>query len=1235
MSQAVLGTDDGASGDLAANPHLQHMRSLVGQNSRRWKLLAALEGVGLVVSALLGYLLLLFWLDHVLHLPRVGRFIASAGLLTGLIVLGVQFKRRWKLLRLTEDQVALAMESRTRGGFQNRLINALQLSRSSNAQTAELSKAVIEENIACMRQVQLEQAAALQPALVRVGIALFLVMAGAAFYVAQPERFSNAATRILLPFVDVDPLYRTTLAVEPGDIEAAGDIELSIAIQGERPKELILLEEVDGQRTSTPIAVKSSQGVVRHTLRGVQQSMRYAVRGGDFVTRYYQVTVPTPSHLSLLKSVYHYPAYTGVGDKQTESASGNLEALQGTTVNLTLQLDQPCEEAVLLVERATQPDGKLPPIETVALKSVNASTFTGSLTLTDQSAYRIATRQNGRSPHTGKPYAIRVLADASPKLELTGLDGKLEVAVDAVLPYRAGASDDWGLAEVGLFVRRVEAKPGEWKAIQAWPADGQAKFEKAAELTMLALAAAEGERLEVALRARDRDPAKSDRWTDGTVYGLNIGGESAALQLLYEQILRSEAELKQIVADQRRVMIQTADWLKKLDGEGGLKWDDPKNVADLHAAVMQLAKDQTALRERSGQVARAMVAEAGSLRMSVGLLADTEMVRAERIFDSVAARDLTQAKRSALADAQLTEQRTIASLQQMFDQYVLFRQDWELAHLTAFLKMLADRQVALLETSKVNATRERDELSEPWQASAARRQTKLAELVGLAETGLSSVGESLADKESILAEAFSKAGESLADEKLLAALDDSAASITAGKWNDAATKQAAAAKQLLAIHDALRKAQVDAARETLAALEEQAKNDLAAQQAIEKLKQGHDKASLELPEKLPVKDLIEMRNQIDINNKKGNVAQEAKVTDYIFSKEQVEKHLNPPDRGKRQEFDILKLGSSSGAKTPSYPGTSDRETNLVKAPIQEELKDLVGALLEEADEMQAKFETSTLNTSFNINEAGEVGKLGGDMNSSAAAATTGNKKPPTRNVGGASRSGRRGARAHGIVVGDESVNRRGRDKVQEGQERVADQEGTIRETKSDDPQNDTSTGVGGKKVESDDTKFSVADVGKWTDDMAARMGKPQEKNYIVERQDGRMSPEVAEMLRDLTSDREQIIERVKAIRKELKNLYLPTDHLDEILAELQGQLDRLKERPTAELFRLERQTLDKLRGTLRVFHQAQSNFQPSLPREQIVRGRVLDEADRSPPPGYETQVKKYYERLSRGEVAKP
>src|SRR5262249_52140111 len=222
-----------------------------------------------------------------------------------------------------------------------------------------------------------------------------------------------------------------------------------------------------------------------------------------------------------------------------------------------------------------------------------------------------------------------------------------------------------------------------------------------------------------------------------------------------------------------------------------------------------------------------------------------------------------------------------------------------------------------------------------------------------------------------------------------------------------------------------------------------------------------------------------------------------------------------------------------------------------------------------------------------------------------------------------------GAWAHGLVVGNESINRRGRDKVQEGQEKVGDQGGTIREKKSEDTQKDTSTGVGGRKVEGDnEVKFSLEDAGKWTDDIAKRLGKPQDKNFIVERKDGRLDPRVAEVLRDLTSRQEQLIERVKAIRKELRNLYLPTDHIDDVLARLTANLEALKNRPDPELCGMQVQALDQLRSTVRVFQPPTRGFQPSLPRQRALHGRVLDEPARDALPGYEEAVKRYYEKLS-------
>ena len=61
---------------------------------------------------------------------------------------------------------------------------------------------------------------------------------------------------------------------------------------------------------------------------------------------------------------------------------------------------------------------------------------------------------------------------------------------------------------------------------------------------------------------------------------------------------------------------------------------------------------------------------------------------------------------------------------------------------------------------------------------------------------------------------------------------------------------------------------------------------------------------------------------------------------------------------------------------------------------------------------------------------------------------------------------------------------------------------------------------------------------------------------------------------------------------------------------------------------LQLETLDRMRGAIKVFRGAGSSIQPSVPRERQIRGRVLDDPARATLPGYEEVVKRYYEKLA-------
>jgi hypothetical protein len=1230
---------------------VEQLRQLVARNARRWRRLVILEALGLAISAPLAYLWLIFLIDTQVHLPTWGRWLASLTFFAGIVALGAWLVRRWRQIHLTEDQVALAIERRTMGGVQNRLINAVQIAR-DGCGDIELGEAVVEENYRHLQQMELQQAAQSKPALVLCAIAGVVVLVGLLGWAWRPDQFTNAASRILLPFADIDPIYRTTLEVTPGDVIAMGDVAIEIKIHGQRPETLAILTNILGKRSVEEVPVDADSDVVTYTFRDVQQSMTYAVRGNDFTTPYFKIDVPTAPQLSLLRVSYLFPEYTRLGERKFEKAGGDLEALQGTKADVVFVFDQPADEAVLLVERVAEPASETgrPSVADAAgsgdprrartvvrqdLRRISPTEFAGSLTFQNVAGYSVETTQAGQSPHLTPRYVLRVQTDQEPKLELVGLDRQTEVQVDSRLPLQISASDDYGLEKVGLFVRRAGAVPqGEqkdedpegWQPVVVWPAKRDLSLRQEYALAIDSLKASEGEKLEIALRGVDTDPLKKGRWSTGAIYTLLVGGEGVALQLTYEQLLKTEADLKEVIKSQQAVQGMVKEWLGKLDGDGGLRWDDPKNLDALHAAAKSQRQAQEQVRKNAGAIARGMVPQAAHLRISVGLLADTEMVRAMNILDSVPARDTPQAKRSALADTRLTMERTARSLQEILDHVVAFRLDWEVANMTPFTKMLAERQAKLAALSQSHADKGG---ADAQFESVTKRQEKVLGLCELIQPAFDRIADRLKQSEPIIATAYAAGGKTLQSDGLKGPMKQAVQELKAKRWSTAASRQAAAAKELAELHARLRKAQVEAAQQVLAALQAAAKNNADAQAAIDQLKAGTAESGVKnFPEKAKVSDIIRMR---EVAGARKRTAEEDARTSKLptYDPIDINKLELLRDSGVRQDPGILSLGKVPEKSMPIDPGAADRERNKVRPFVQTEFEDLVGKLLDELDELTKDFQTLTLSTNQNNSDPGDIGKQGGRLNSTGAVTATGNKKPPTTNHGGVARMGRSGARAYGSVLGNEGVARKGRDKAQEGEERAPDQPGSIREKKSDDPYTDTSTGVGGKKVDSDDTHFSTKDAGKWNEDMIRRMGAPQKKNYIVERQGDKFDPRMAELLRDMTSRQEQVIERIKAIRKELRTLYLPTDHLDKIEAQLRVNMERLKDRPDSELFRMQMQTLDRLAGTVKVFHAARAGIQPSLPRERMIHGRVFDEPSRQTLPGYEDAVKRYYEKLAR------
>jgi len=1206
---------------------LRELQSLVQRNTRRWKLLIMLEMVAVLVAAPLGYLWVVFSLDILVHLPRWGRVATSALFFAVLAVLGRWVWRRWKAVRLTEDEVALAIERQT-PGTSNQIINSLQIGRAGGS---EHSLAVLRENHASLQRIHLRQAAKLRPALVRLAAAAVVLGIGVWFYLFKQAHFTNAASRLFQPFSQIAPLYRTMLEVDPGDAQAApgSTVKIRIKIQGEHPGRVAVQQFVGDTRSSEQVPVPAGADIVEYTFRNLQRSLTYTVTGGDYTTPIFNIEVPVPPQVNLVRATMHLPEYTHLPPQKVEAHGGDMQALRGTRAEVHFVLDQPADTATLLLEDSAAKDAPAGTSREVPLTRVNPTEFSGEILFKEVAGYQVRVQRGKQAPGPSVRYGLRVVPDEPPQLTLTGLDRQTEAQLGSELPLKISATDDYGLIEVGLFARKItgqakaRASDADWQAVAHWP---QPNFNREVKLdhalVVAALGAVEDEKIEIALRGRDADPGKGTAWTAGESFTLLIGGEGTIFQVLYEQILQSEADLKRIITLQQDGVTHAAEWVQKMDPASGMRWDDQKNLDALTAAMKDQAKAQEQLRQTSGAVARDFVSATGNLRFSLGMLADTEMVRAIRVLEGVPAKDDPQGKRAALAEVRFTEERTIRSLNEILEQYVQFRQNWELANMTPYVKMLADRQAALRDESTANA----DKGAQPVAAkSASQRQAKLLALSGLAQTALAGMGERVSRVDEPLGQAYSAASKAFEASGINAAMQQAVAELAPGHWPTATPAQAKAATALAQLHAQLKKAVAEAMARAMKDAE-QKQSALAAQKELGKLMPGSEIATEKFRQDLAnISQVVEMRETI-AGKKNGAEGGDKDALPPVS--EELAAAMKTVENSNRPDLNTLRLGTRAEETKKLSANDGLRPNEMIAPLVPDKIEDLVGKLLDEADEMGDKFDSLTVNSGLISADPGEVGKLAGRMNSSGATSTTGNKKPPTANVGGMSATGRQGARSYGKVAGSESPNMRGRDKVQEGQFAAPDQDGVLKEKKTDDMQPDTATGIGGKRVDSDKTKFSLSDKGEWDDKFANRMQKPQEVNTIVERQGKPLDPRVAALLRDMDGNQKQLIERANALRKELKNLYLPTDHLDDLIAQLNQNLERLRENPNPETFRTHQELLDRLRSEARVFNGAQAGFQPSLPRQQQVRGRILDEPASPPIPGYENEVKEYYRKLA-------
>lgn len=299
----------------------------------------------------------------------------------------------------------------------------------------------------------------------------------------------------------------------------------------------------------------------------------------------------------------------------------------------------------------------------------------------------------------------------------------------------------------------------------------------------------------------------------------------------------------------------------------------------------------------------------------------------------------------------------------------------------------------------------------------------------------------------------------------------------------------------------------------------------------------------------------------------------------------------------KEDLEMWMPDSPDAVKWVMEEPLGKKPIKVPEMPLPKALEDLIGDLLQKADEFDEDADDVTSGWADNLDQAG-WGVSDGPISTFSAKGKTGNDLPNNMELSGRSGDGRRG-KSSGQMVGDTARALPGRKTpARVGNEKY--EPGRLKQEGQDDPNGATG---GGKKAG------------------AGRRGLQ-----------GGTPPDPVRNIGRLSAKQADLREKAEKVAKKLDTAGVSTTRLNESIELMKSVEKDLADHRYADAARKRREAMRKLRSafagmdqaTAAQIHQAR-NLPPQMRRE------LLQSADQGYPPGYEGLLKSYYKALSTAE----
>lgn len=570
------------------------MRSFHG---RRQRLLGLRAGLCMLVVCLLGWALLA-GLDRAWLLPEALRPWLGLGVYTAAFYLAWRVAVR-HLGRAGEvKENAMLMEAAA-PALRERLLAAVELADENSAGSGEFRARLQDEVAGQMEKLNIPALlplAALKKWLLAGGSVLLLVLALSA---VPRLHFPGFLLRAALPFANLARPSTVKIAIVQPDpaeglVPVASEREIVAEVTGLDAGTVVLETVMDaGAPRQTGMTLSHGRRYAAMVSIG-QGNVRYRVLAGDAISPWFTLEARVrPRVVEFVKTIQP-PAYSGLPAAVVTEDHGDIEALEGSLVQLRLKPNQKVEKADLLVnpELADHP-------EAVPMVVEADGSVTGSLTVQagDEAWLSALTAADtGFTNAESSPARISVLPDLPPVVQILEPQEQISLMADEVLRLSGQAGDDVGLQSVHLAwavngaeweKKELLSKPGREAAVQT-------------ALPLGPLQVKPGDAVLVKLLARDLKGQESESAVARVII---LEQTVDPQQRQWAQEMRRVAQQAAQLQEQAREMRKAVDQVKKVQKKAA--GEPPESaVARAQAALQQVSDRADDLWQQLKETAR-------------------------------------------------------------------------------------------------------------------------------------------------------------------------------------------------------------------------------------------------------------------------------------------------------------------------------------------------------------------------------------------------------------------------------------------------------------------------------------------------------------------------------------------------------------------------------------------------------------------------------------------------------